>query len=449
MSPLVPTHYDYWEVYDTTKGMRIKYYETIHPYFAGVIFEGLSHELSRRNKPASTEDDLSTLWGVDRLLLTQDRDAIVILRGKRVLFLEGDVDLSAAQTRKLKKRFSTNKKIRGNIMLPRLTTLAEWCRVFTNVDIWHQAVANILATEGLKFTAVTAGFPGCNAVFLADQAYVVKIFAPMFEADYTKELAVYKSLSGQSTVAAPTLLAHGHYNDGNSWPYLVTTFCPGVAIRDARPEMTPQQIQAVAEQLGKMIRTLHRIPINANLPAPLTWDNYFKGRIPAVISALHEKTLLAPEVTEALEEHLHNAQTFFLTAEALLVHADLTEDHLLLTNDHEQWSISGLIDFADIEVAPREYEWIPLWFGLIDCNPDALLSFMRSYDGDQVLDEQWRDRMLAMTFLHRYGVPIVASALGEKAKALRTLKDLKEALWPSTLLSIKCLNITNKTGWLI
>ncbi|KAF0193525.1 MAG: hypothetical protein FD169_2463 [Bacillota bacterium] len=101
MSPLVPTHYDYWEVYDTTKGMRIKYYETIHPYFAGVIFEGLSHELSRRNKPASTEDDLSTLWGVDRLLLTQDRDAIVILRGKRVLFLEGDVDLSAAQTRKL------------------------------------------------------------------------------------------------------------------------------------------------------------------------------------------------------------------------------------------------------------------------------------------------------------------------------------------------------------
>ena len=165
-------------------------------------------------------------------------------------------------------------------MLPRPTTLAEWGRVFTNVDIWHQAVANILAHENLKFTAVTAGFPGSNAVFLADQTYVVKIFAPMFEADYAKELAVYQLLSNHSTIAAPTLLAHGHYNDGNSWPYLVTTFCPGVAIREARPEMTPQQIQMAAEQLGRMIHTLHLIPINTNLPAPLTWDNYFKGRVP-------------------------------------------------------------------------------------------------------------------------------------------------------------------------
>lgn len=319
-------------------------------------------------------------------------------------------------------------------MLPRPSTLSEWGRVFTNVDIWHQAVANILETEGLKFTAVTAGFPGSNAVFLADQAYVVKIFAPMFEADYAKELAVYKLLG---RIAAPALLAHGHYNDGNSWPYLVTTFCPGEAIREARPEMTPKQIQTMAEQLGKIIRALHSLPINTNIPAPLTWDSYFKVRIPAVMSALHQKNLLAPEVTEALEKHLHNVQAFILTAEVLLVHADLTEDHLLLINDNEQWYISGLIDFADIEVAPREYEWIPLWFGLLDCNPDALLSFMRSYDSDQVLDEQWRDRMLAMTFLHRYGVPIVASALGERAKTLRTLKDLKEALWPSTLLSFK------------
>ena len=257
----------------------------------------------------------------------------------------------------------------------------------------------------------------------------------LFRSDYAKELAAYQVLSSRSAVTAPILLAHGHYNDGNSWPYLVTTFCPGVAIREARPKMPPEQIRTVAEQLGRMIRTLHSIPISTNLPAPLTWDNYFKGRIPAVMFALHEKNSLAPEVTEALEEHLRNAQTFIPTAQSMLVHADLTEDHLLLINDHEQWSISGLIDFADIEVAPSEYEWIPLWFGLLDRNPDALLSFMRSYDSDQILDEQWRDSMLSITFLHRYGVPIVANALGERAKNLHTLEDLKEALWPSTLLS--------------
>jgi len=119
------------------------------------------------------------------------------------------------------------------------------------------------------------------------------------------------------------------------------------------------------------------------------------------------------------------------------VHGDLTEDHLLLTTQKDQWSISGLIDFADGELAPREYELIPLWFGLLDRDPEAFLSFMRSYDSDQALDEQWRDRMLAMTFLHRFGVPIVASALGEWAEKIRTIEELKEELWPSALLSAR------------
>jgi len=199
-------------------------------------------------------------------------------------------------------------------MLPRPATLEEWGRVFTDVDIWHHAVAHILKGEGLTFTAVTAGFPGSNAVFLADAAYVVKIFAPMFEADYPKELTVYQLLSGHSAIAAPTLLAHGHYDDGNSWPYLITTYCPGLAIREARPKMPPEQIHAVAEQLGKMIHMLHSITPDHTELSPLTWDNYFKDRIPAVLSTLHDEGLMAPEIIAALGEHLRNSQTFLKEA---------------------------------------------------------------------------------------------------------------------------------------
>ena len=257
----------------------------------------------------------------------------------------------------------------------------------------------------------------------------------MFEADYTKELSIYQSLSGHSTIAKPTLVAHGHYDDGNSWPYLITTYCPGLAIREARLEMPPEQVLMVAAQLGEMIRTLHRIPADHAELSPITWESYFRARIPAALASLYEMKLMAPEITAALGGSLHKTQKFLQKTKPVLVHGDLTEDHLLLTQKEEQWSISGLIDFADGELAPREYEWIPLWFGLLDRDPKALLSFMQSYDSAQALNEQWRDKMLAMTFLHRYGVPIVANALGEGAKALRTLEDLKEALWPSTLLS--------------
>ena len=319
-------------------------------------------------------------------------------------------------------------------MLPRPTTLEEWGSVFTNVGIWHEAVTSIMASEGLSFTVVTAGFPGSNAVFLADEAYVVKIFAPMFEADYAKELAVYRLISDYEDIAAPTLVAHGCYEDGNSWPYLITTYCHGVAMRDARHKMQREGTLATAEQLGKMIRTLHSVVADPKALVPLSWDSYFQDRILTVISALREKSFLASEVITALEEHLYRAKPFLQEAETTLVHADLTEDHLLLYRDGNQWSLSSLIDFADGEIAPREYEWIPLWFDLYRSDSLAFLTFMHSYDSELELDEDWRDRMLAMTFLHRYGVPIVASSLGDRAKEVSTLEDLKDALWPRDLL---------------
>jgi len=319
-------------------------------------------------------------------------------------------------------------------MLPRPNTLEEWGRVFTDVGIWHKAVANILDSKGLSFTAVTAGFPGSNAVFLVDDALVVKIFAPMFEADYAKELVLYRLLANRQDIKAPTLVSHGYYNDGNAWPYLIMTYCQGTAIREIWQEMNPGQRQLVAEQLGKKVRALHGIGVKSVDISPLSWANFFQGRISSVIQALREGDLLAQEVVAELDIFLRSSQPSIASSDPALIHGDLTEDHLLLGKLGEEWSISGLIDFADAEIAPVEYEWVALWFGLLHCDPAAFQSFMSSYNSCKLLDENWRERMLAMTFLHRYGVPIAVNALGEQAKDVRTLDELKDALWPEALL---------------
>ncbi|MEW6623055.1 MAG: DUF2812 domain-containing protein [Bacillota bacterium] len=104
MSPVVPKHYDYWETYNfggTRKGVRINYFDTIHPYFAQMIFEGKTEEMSRFRKLAWVDEDMRQLWGADRLVMTEKMDAILIQRGSQVLYISGEVDFNEQEIRRV------------------------------------------------------------------------------------------------------------------------------------------------------------------------------------------------------------------------------------------------------------------------------------------------------------------------------------------------------------
>ncbi|SET82128.1 Protein of unknown function [Natronincola peptidivorans] len=113
MSPITPKHYNYREIRDFNgerKGIRVHYYQTIHPYFAEVIFNGITEELKRGikwrgmyflTKTIITDDKMKALWDVDYLALTEDRDEMIIQKGNIVVHLEGDIDFEDRQLRDL------------------------------------------------------------------------------------------------------------------------------------------------------------------------------------------------------------------------------------------------------------------------------------------------------------------------------------------------------------
>ena len=55
----------------------------------------------------------------------------------------------------------------------------------------------------------------------------------------------------------PRLLAGGGRRDRIDWPYLVTSFLPGAAWREARADMPAAQRLAVARTLGERVRRVH------------------------------------------------------------------------------------------------------------------------------------------------------------------------------------------------
>jgi len=113
MSPITPKHYKYWETRDIngkTEGIRVNYYKTIHPYFAEIIFKGVTEELEKGfkwrgqyllTKTITTDDEMKALWDVDNLALTEDRDEIIVRKGNTVVHMLGDIDFNDRQTREL------------------------------------------------------------------------------------------------------------------------------------------------------------------------------------------------------------------------------------------------------------------------------------------------------------------------------------------------------------
>lgn len=100
MSPVIPKHYTYREYVnlgDSSKSINIKYYEAINPYFADIIFNGITEKLEKGmkwrgmtifTKNIITDDEMKNLWDVDNMALTEERDELIIQKGNIVLHVD-------------------------------------------------------------------------------------------------------------------------------------------------------------------------------------------------------------------------------------------------------------------------------------------------------------------------------------------------------------------------
>ncbi|MEN1761055.1 DUF2812 domain-containing protein [Anoxynatronum sibiricum] len=111
MSPLTPLHYDYLEVWDfeeESQGVRVRYYNTIHPLFAQMIFDGITEELMRGvkfrgnyylTKTIVSDEAMKSSWRMDHLALTEDRDELILQKGNKVVHVSGKVNFDDGQIR--------------------------------------------------------------------------------------------------------------------------------------------------------------------------------------------------------------------------------------------------------------------------------------------------------------------------------------------------------------
>ena len=314
---------------------------------------------------------------------------------------------------------------------------AGWSGVFTDAALWRPAIAR-LWTDELSLAArtgvgrietVTAGFPGTCAVFIVNETAVIKLFPPLVAGDFERERAVYRLLDGRLP-EMPRLLADGVLRDRIAWPYLVTSFLPGVAWRDAGAAMPPAPRLAVARALGERVRRVHETPIRPGLgwPRAGAWSRFVTTRLaeaPAALRAGLPERVVA-EAGGLLQE------TDWFANEPRLLHADLTQDHVLVAQQGDEWRLTGLIDWADAEVGDPAYEWVALYFGFCDGDVALFRAFLTGYGSEGAAHLPDRRRLLAFSLLHRFGMHIIAGVLPDKLRRdLSGLDELAGRLFPS------------------
>lgn len=321
-------------------------------------------------------------------------------------------------------------------LLPAVINWPEWEPLFTDAATWRPVVDRLWAREpalaaqtGVRAPEeVVAGYPGTCAVFIVNNAVVVKFYPPMVATDWARERAVYRLLEDR-LAEAPQLLAAGIFRDRLDWPYLVTTFRPGVAWREVGATVPAAQRLAIGRTVGERLRLVHETPL-AHVdvwPRRDQWRSFVHERLVAAPAALRLRLPLPESLLAATERLLRRTDWF--AAPPRLLHADLTEDHVLVNRERESWCITGLIDWGDAEVGDPVYEWVALYFGFCRCDGALFRDVLRGYNPGMPLPSP--EQLLAFTLLHRFGPNIIADVLpAATCRHLRGLDDLAAALFP-------------------
>lgn len=247
-----------------------------------------------------------------------------------------------------------------------ITTQPHYGEHLGDVDYWRPYVVAALAAHDLPTDSLEAPFVGSFPTFLAGDV-VVKLFGDAFDGpgSCAVEQGMYEVLASHPRIRAPQLVAAGALFDdpGWHWPYLISERIGGVPVRETTAT------EAMAHELGAAIAALHTLPV----PQAVQDRDLLPKLRSTAVDRLREY---------GLPEHLLAEVPAFLadaSDDRVLVHADLTADHLFV----DSAGLVGIIDWGDALAADPYYEIPAVRF-------DGLKS----------------DRALFDAFLDGYGWPV-------------------------------------------
>ncbi len=248
------------------------------------------------------------------------------------------------------------------------------------------AAAEICRRHGIPSAGLAPADSGTHLVFLLS-GMAIKLYAPPWPEDFLAERGALAEVGGGPF---PAIIHEGMLE---GWPYLVTTRIQGEPVRKFWPILPREEKEVLLRGLGGLLRGLHETTVPPSLRTD--W--------PAFASEL-ESTLESrnhPPSGEWRDWLMSRSSRDPVLFDPVLLHADVTWDHVFVVRGSRGMHLTGLIDFGDAMSGDPLYEFgAPLLYMCFG-DPSLTWSLLSGYGLPRCTATA--RRVLACSLLHRFG----------------------------------------------
>ena len=200
-----------------------------------------------------------------------------------------------------------------------------------------------------------------NIVIILDEVTVFRFPSDSYLSRFKAEVRLLEKLSSRVSAPVPHYMYRMKDDSFGGYKKLDGMFMKKTAFR-ALPKTSKK---ALATELGKFLTELHAVPTSVARTAGFVEENDYywwsKKRAEKNLKLMQQK--LFPKLTKIeaawIEKKYREYVSLSFDFKPVITHSDLVGDHILF--DAKKKKISGVIDFADVEIGDPAIDFRRLW----------------------------------------------------------------------------------------
>lgn len=312
------------------------------------------------------------------------------------------------------------------MLLPNIEAFEDYKLVYRDADTWLPAIRTICERHGLDKTLLELAPPGTHIVFRAGPHLYIKLFAPLWPGDFIPERLVLRKLSERSDLPIPRLETEGEIE---GWPYIVVTAVEGVPLYEVWDVLDGSNKEHIATRCGELISALHSTQTAGLEAIAVDWPTFVDNQIQDCKDQLIHTGVdirWAHSIVEFTESLPLLYEPDF---QPVLLSADVTHEHILVSERGGRWELTGFIDFGDAMLGHPHYDFVAPSCDITRSSPNLQRAMLLAYGySSNQLNTTLADQLMAYTLIHRYvTITDLLKLFGSQPPA--DFEDLQQKLW--------------------
>ena len=298
--------------------------------------------------------------------------------------------------------------------LPSNISVADFDTLHDDLPAWRGVIESLAAEHSTE--PVVQMSAGTVMVALLGRTLALKLYPPFLRDHFAFECAMLARVGGRLQVPTPLLLKTGE-RDG--WPWLLMSQLSGEPLSAVWPTLDEPAKCALLSMLGALAAEVHALPVGDMIRHSPVWADFLAAQR-ARCHGRQQRTGLPPHLLQQLDGFVQGEVP---EGQAVILTGEYTPMNLLVS----QGRLSGMFDFGDGLVGPREYDWLgPMCF-LTAGSASRCSAFLGGYGA--TLNPTQRMALLRLLLLHRYSnLPLQIAMPGWQKTA--SFEELTALIWP-------------------